>query len=81
MRQISSSFVQINQDHNDPVLNQVSLCVQNISQSSYKRCPNAKSVYGSISVAGVFPVNLLFATNLWEFVDELWERAEQLGGF
>ena len=22
-----------------------------------------------------FPVNLLFPTNLWEFVDELWERA------
>ena len=31
-------------------------------------------MFGSICVAQDFPVNLLFPTSLWEFVDELWER-------
>ena len=47
------------------------VCVQNISQSSYK-CEECVRLY---LCARVFPVNLLFPTNLWEFVDELWERA------
>ena len=51
------------------------LCVQIISQSSFYDVQMRRvCVYGSICVAGVFPVNLLFPTNLWEFLDELWER-------